>query len=559
MILQQTIVFIIVKYWATLVDFFNDYLLANALGHARQHLLVKLEKKLNFAPLEKLAADYHHQSGPGAPVRHASSKLVRVMLVKYLYNLSLREMEERLYGDIIIRWFSGYSLFDPVPDHCTLERFEQWLKQRQHFSIFDEVLSQIRQDYPDDYRVQIGDTYAMRANAASENLVPLMRHSCQNILRAATDTIPALTERALQGYDWVALFGILPEPRYDPFDEAQRAQRLQTVALAALDLHKRIVELLKNRPASELPALREQLGWLSKIIADEISVRGGIVQRLPPKEQGSFRIGSATDPEASYRKHGPEPEDTSFGYNVQVAISKTGFVYETSASTGAVPDQSGVADLVKAQKERQGIFPEKLIYDQAAGCGKTRAEVAKVSDGQTQLSAKLPAYEGRTQLFAPYDFLLSKDGETLTCPNQKESKVAYPAGVGNGRTFRFYDFQCWQGTLPKGKQAPDPTLVPRCPLWEKCRAAEQGPRSTRQVFISDYRPQVLSAREYNQTEAFTLDMKLRPKIERVIFELTHYNGARNCRARGKLNADWQARMSATAYNLKHWVRKEALA
>jgi len=85
--------------------------------------------------------------------------------------------------------------------------------------------------------------------------------------------------------------------------------------------------------------------------------------------------------------------------------------------------------------------------------------------------------------------------------------------------------------------------------------------------LAGYREQVLSARAYNQTEDFTQDMKLRPRIERVIFELTHYNGARLtpsgaprvCRRRGMDNADWQARMCATAYNLKLWVCKAALS
>jgi hypothetical protein len=76
----------------------------------------------------------------------------------------------------------------------------------------------------------------------------------------------------------------------------------------------------------------------------------------------------------------------------------------------------------------------------------------------------------------------------------------------------------------------------------------------RQVFISDYREQVLAAQAYNQSEEFTRDMKLRPGIERIIFELTHYNGARQARRVGLDNADWQAKMNATAYNLKHWLR-----
>lgn len=554
MILQQTILFIISSYWAILIEFFSDYLLEKALAHASCHLLVKLSQKLDFAPLEKLAAEYHHQHGPGAPVTHASRQLIRALLVKYLYDFSLRETEERLNSDMIIRWFVGYNLFTPPPDHSTLERFELWLKEQQRSAIFDEILDQIRQDYPDEHQIQIGDSYAMVANAARENLVPLIRHLSERLLRSAVETLPEQLAYAMLGYDWIGLFGEKPERHEYKLNKAQRAERLQTVVLAALDLHQRLSSLLKDRPGSELPALRAQLDCLSKIIADEVTVENGVVQRLAPKQQGSFRIGSATDLEATYRVHGPDADDTSFGYNVQVAISKSGFVSEIRAYTGAVPDQSGVAALVGDQKERQGICPKKLIYDQAAGCGKTRAEVEKISAGQTQLSAKLPPYETRTKLFAPYDFVLSEDGKTLTCPNQKSTQVAYPAGSGDGRDFRFYDYQCWQGTLPKGRQAPDLSKATRCPLWEKCREADQGPRTMRHVFISNYREQVLAAQTYNQSEDFALDMKLRPGIERVIFELTHYNGGRQARRVGLDNADWQARMNATAYNLKHWVR-----
>ena len=554
MILQHSVGILIVTYWTQLVNFFSDYLIEAALGHARHHLLVKLHKKLDFAPLEKQVSGYHHQAGSGAPVSHPSKKLIRALLVKYLYDLSLRELEERLYSDMIVRWFVGYSLFDVPPDHTTLERFELWQRDHHKSGIFDEVLRQIRGDYLDEYQTQIGDTYAMRAKAARENLGQLLRHCSQKLLQAGADSLPTGMEMVLQGFDWTALFGNYPERQEYKLNPDQRAERLLTTAQAAQDLHQRLTNLLKDRPQDELPLLRRELSYLGKILMDEFSQNDGQLQRLSPKQLGSFRLGSATDPQATYRVHGPDPEDTTFGYNIQMAVSKVGFICETQAYTGANPDQAGVADLVSAQKERLGICPQKLIYDQAAGTGKTRAEVEKASDGQTQLVSFLPDYASRSELFSPYDFTLSDDGKSLTCPNHKTSTVSYPAGEGEGRQFRFYDFQCWQGSLPNGKRAPDPTATIRCPLWDKCRKPDQGPRSMRQVFISDHREQVLHAQQYNQTHEFVQDMKLRSTIERIIFELTHYNGARNCRRLGLGNADWQAHMTATAYNLKHWLR-----
>jgi hypothetical protein len=52
---------------------------------------------------------------------------------------------------MLARWFVGLSIFDPPPDHTTIERFEMWLNNYQHDAIFDEILSQIDQDFPDEH------------------------------------------------------------------------------------------------------------------------------------------------------------------------------------------------------------------------------------------------------------------------------------------------------------------------------------------------------------------------------------------------------------------------
>jgi hypothetical protein len=43
----------------------------------------------------------------------------------------------------------------------------------------------------------------------------------------------------------------------------------------------------------------------------------------------------------------------------------------------------------------------------------------------------------------------------------------------------------------------------------------------------------------------------------VGYNRTNYYGARRCRGRGLQNADWQAKLSAVAYNLNLWMRKLA--
>jgi hypothetical protein len=224
------------------------------------------------------------------------------------------------------------------------------------------------------------------------------------------------------------------------------------------------------------------------------------------------------------------------GYNVNMAVSDH-FVREISAHTGAQPDEVSVPDLIVAQQEHHDLTPPKLIYDAAAGKGKTFARVRQVSEGQTQLVAPLVPYEKRTERFTPDCFTLSEDGQTLTCPNGQCSCTAYRSSNGEGRVFRFHHSLCLD-----------------CPLWSHCRTQQPGSKAYRKVFISDYRSDWDAARAYNDTPQFQADRKRRPRVERFVAELVRYNGARRARRRGQRAADFHAKGAAMALNLKRWMR-----
>jgi len=548
MSIQQNLFLVIEK---IVIKNIAEYLLANTLAHAQHHLLVRLNDKIDFSHLDKLAAKYHHASGAGAPVEHSGLKMIRALLVKYLYDLSLRELEERLNSDLLVRWFVGYTFTERAPDHTTLERFEMWVNAEHHSEVFDEILRQIGEAFPRHGRVQIGDTYAMQANAAKESTVTLMRHLGRRLVEGAEESIPVALKLALDGYD---LEKLLKPEKGKPewlYNESERAALLSRVALAARELHERLSQMLAGRPTDEFPRLRQDLSALEKVFKDNLVFENDHARACTQKELGHFRLGSATDLDATFRVHGKGEGSMTLGYNIQIAISQKNFIQTAIAFTGASGDQSSVAALVSGQENP----PDKLIYDKAAGTGKTRAEVHQASGGKTLLSAQLPDYASRNQVFSSFDFLLSSNGAALTCPNGKTSPVAYPSQSGDGRVFRFFDFHCWSGSLPPAKKTrPDPACAVRCPLWDQCREKDMGPRSIRQVFVTNYRSQVEAAQIYNHTDEFKQDMKLRPTVERVIFELTHYNGARRCRRIGLNNADWQAKMCAVAYNLKLWMR-----
>ena len=381
----------------------------------------------------------------------------------------------------------------------------------------------------------------MRADAAKESLIRLIRHTCQCLLAVLEATAAEWHQHLISQLDCVALFGPADEVNEQRLDDAGRQTRLQTTVIAALEC-ARLVRLELDTPPllanTERATLRIWLAHLDKILTDTVrltrDVDGHVVRvtELPKDKKGAYRLGSATDPDATYRVHGSKKTD--FGYNVSVATTDH-FVREVQADTGAQPDPVAIPDLLTEQIEHHDLCPKKIIYDAAAGDGKTHARVALATHGRTQLVAPLRDYTPHDGQFSPDDFALSDDGRALSCPNGQTSTTAYRSGSGDGRSFRFFGCE-------------------HCPLAARCRDPKQDADRMRQVFISDYRDDWNAARAYAQTEAFHLDMQRRPGVERIIACLTRYNSARRARRRGLPNADFQAKLSAMAFNLKQWMK-----
>lgn len=525
---------------------FSERLYAQIVKKAARHLLVRMQEGMDLSQIEQACQRFHHQAGPGAKATHTVARLVRAVLVKYVYNLSLRETEERIQHDLLVKWYVGYGVFEEVLDHSSLERFEQWVNRECHRVFFDEVLKQIDAAFPEESSgaVQIGDTFAMEANAAQEGIVDLLRHTSQCLLREVKAGAPEQYSQLQKEVEMNLLFGPDDEEAYHLSEEQRQMRRLHTLQ-GVWQLRQAVKPRLSTWEERLQIRVGVRLEDLEKIVQDEYEVecdasgKPVAVKVLARKDKGSYRLGSATDPEATCRNHGGE---RTLGYNVNAAVTPHAFIREIQAVTGSTPDQAGVAALVEAQIQHQGVCPDKLIYDQAAGAGRTRAEVAKVSAGRTQLVARVPpqADNGR---FSPDAFHFNEQAE-LVCPQGRRSTSSYYRADRDGNTYEFSAKVCAD-----------------CPLWKDCRDPKASSSGARRVFISDYQHQIRQAEAYNHTPQFKQEMKQRPLVERVIFMLTHYDGARRARSRGVGRADFQAKMCATARNLRTWLslslRKEA--
>jgi len=556
-ILPQMVLSVILKAWPLVLSLVYEVQCNHYLGKYANHWLVRLNEVFDFTPLEQGCADFHQGSGKGSAVSHPVPRLVRALLLKYLQALSLRQTEAEINLNLLARWFVGYSWLESPPDHTTLCRFELWVLRHQPDLFFNEVLQQVYQLYPEErQRLLLTDTFGMFVRGARTYTIELLRDLSRRLLADLEQFAPGQQQAVLAQLDEAALFGKEGDKITPALKAQERAQRLQQVANAALDLQAHLLALLSAPPflcPEAETKLRLWLTAIAKVIEDETVVtpdpaqpnRRRIVER-PHGKKGSYRIACANDLEGTYRDHGKGKAELQ--YNAGLLTSPR-FIHETEVVTGAAPDPVTLPPMLESLHQQQGFFPPKVVGDQIYGAGKTRALVDQVSNGQTQLVALVPDYEKRTTRFVPADFTLAEDGLSLTCPNGVTTTKIYLKPGADGDEFRFTCHMC-QGCpfwLSAQQLAANPSLP-------HCRTPDCKPKSHRQVFISHHRDYVLAALEYNQTEQFKQDIKQRPLIERIIFNLTHFFGARHAHSTGLLKANFQLRMAAAAFNLRQLVR-----
>lgn len=532
----------------------SDYTYERLHSRDPKQPLRQLVDILNFKPMEIACADYHTLNGAGCKPTHTVPKMLRTLLVKYFYNYSLRETEFHIRYNMLIKSFVGYAIFEEGSDHSTISRFENYLILHHPRLFFDTILRQIDEAFPDDRnRPQIGDTFAVHADAAMESLNKRLRHSCQRLLVAFQSDNPVGYNQLWEQVKVNNIFGTEDEKTEYYLSVEQRQERL----LRTLNGINDCLQLTKTYSISA--AIQKWVSVLEKILSDELHLKrdeaGRIIhavllgkkkdEKKGGKKRGTYAIFSATDPDATIRNHGAGKIDP--GYNGSVAAT-TEFIRDIRADTGSQPDHMAIPDLLTAQMEHHGLTPSKLIYDQEAGTGKAAATVKKVTHGVTQLVVKpKPTTKKNKDSFGPTDFTLSDDAMMLTCPNGSSTTRRYLSGNGDGFNFRF----------PKGKCA-------GCLLLQACRGKKKWPHSPdmyarpttpRNVFISDYRVEQQALVVYSKTEKFKEDMKMRPDIERTISILVLHNGARRARFRGLTKVDFQLKMCGMAFNVKRWLTK----
>jgi hypothetical protein len=136
-------------------------------------------------------------------------------------------------------------------------------------------------------------------------------------------------------------------------------------------------------------------------------------------------------------------------------------------------------------------------------------------------------------------FVLSADGQTLTCPNGQSSTRQYRHPTSDGVRFTFRSGQS------RG-----------CRLWNACRGQESKPNVVRFVYVTAYQPYVRAATLFNQTDGGKALLSSRWQVEPTIAWLVRYQGCRVARRCGLAAARCQLLMACAVRNLLLWLSRQ---
>jgi hypothetical protein len=316
--------------------------------------------------------------------------------------------------------------------------------------------------------------------------------------------------------------------------QTQRQRQLQTAVTSAQALVAALAPHLCALPADAQARAQTLIATIVKVIADETHTDPtGLIDERKPDHKGTYRVQSALDTQATFRKHAGCV--AVFGTNAVISTTATR-IRAAVIVTGSTPDSEAPAAVIDQLLASRQPLPPALVMDRAGGWGPPRALVSARSDGQTRLVAYIPPGGGADLTrYTPADFRYDADASTCTCPNGVVSTKSTAKPGAEGVTFRFTAAQCRD-----------------CPLRERCRDQRAKPSSYRTVFISDQHALLREAARFNATDEGKTLLKGRWRVEPTIAWLVRYEGCRRARRVGLDAAQCQLFQAAAVRNLLLW-------
>ena len=446
----------------------------------------RLDRKVDLSFVRGLVEDCYASSG-----RPSVDPVVffRLQLVMFFEDLrSERQLMEVAADRLSIRWFLGYELHEPLPDHSSLTR----IRERYGLEIFRRFFERLVELCVEAGLVWGEELYfdatkvEANANLDSTRSRSLMEHGLEEHLAR----IFPEEEQPQGGANTLQSTTVGPAGQ----------QEGQALSEANARQHRWIAGAGRQH--------REVVRWGYRRMAD-------------------LRV-STTDPDASPMQH--KNKGTSrLGYQTHYVVDggKARVILDVLVTPAEVTENLPMLELLFRSRFRWRLHPRSVTADAAYG---TIENIAAIEKAGIRAYTALVEHEKRTPLFGRDAFTYDAEKDLYTCPK------------GELLVRRGYDYR-----ERSVRYAARPSVCNSCSLKARCTKSTKG-RWIRRSFDEEYLERV---RTYRNTEPYRKAIRKRAVwVEPLFGEAKDWHGARRFRLRRLEKVNAEALLIAAGQNIK---------
>jgi transposase len=426
---------------------------------------------------------------------------------------SERQLMRHAADRLSVRWYLGYDLGEPLPDHSSLTRIRERYGVEVFRRFFEAIVEQFQQEKLVWGREWYIDSTQVNANADLDSLTPRFAVEARAAIQSHLAALFAEEER--QQEPQPAATEVLAVP-----PESTVTQGRTCVMPTPLPLPLSQAE--QEELAAENAARHD---WIAEEGRQQREVHGHDLRT------SDFKV-STTDPDATPMRL--KGGGTHLGYHTHYVVDggKARIILQVLVTPSEVMDNQPTRDLIFRTRFRWKLRPRHVTGDTKYG---TIENIKALEDAGIRAYVPLPDWEERYEVWSASHFRYEPQADQYRwTPRQMLQRVG--------------------GVNPDGRQlyrAPA-SICNDCPVKGQCTTSHQGRRVYRHVG-EEYLERV---RTYQQTLAYQKALRKRKVwVEPLFAEAKDWHGLRRFRLRLLWRVNGEALRIATGQNLKRLLKK----
>ena len=403
---------------------------------------------------------------------------------------SERQLMDVAADRLSLRWYLGYDLHEPLPDHSSLSKIRERYGVDIFRRFFDHIVEQCQKEGLVWGKELYLDSTQVEANADKDKMLPRFYVDAMNEHLAA---LFPQTE---------------PEPQQEPATPETAPIRLP-------------IDLAPEAEAELAAKNTARHDWIAKLGRQERDVVNGHYQR-----QADIWVNT-TDPDATMmRKKGG---GSTMGYHTHYAVDggKARIVLTALVTPSEVMDNQPMQDLLWHSLFRWHLPLEQVTGDTKYG---TAENIVAIEDAGLRAYIPLTDFDKRSPLYGKQRFRYDAEQDQYHCPH--------------GAVLPLWKTKYTERVVVYRAEA---ETCNACPFKAKCTESENG-RSVARSFDEEYLERV---RAYHETEAYKKALRKRKVwVEPLFGEGKQWHGMERFRLRRLEQVNIEALVTASGQNLK---------